>query len=205
MSNESNELLAKQRLLKANNVQRRRFEKLASEVINRAHSNQREVRTAKKAIIYNQQVEKAMGGELGKLLAIRGKIQAHKQEIIRLQKTETEGIRRRLNKRGLKTNSVVYSYRGDVDALDFYTDPPAVDEKSEDVCEVIVGNPLVQMRLMDCPNNPPYAQYKENISGLSATEIAFDDACEELRSDIWAVVTTEDIQNRLAAFKKLWL
>ena len=203
----ANEALAKQRLLKANNVQRRRFEKLADEVINRANSNQVSVRSDAKAVLYNQQVEKAMGGELKKLLEIRAKIQSHKQEIEKLRKIGD--IKRRLNKRGIKCSTSEgwdTNYRGvDYGHFDFYLDPPAVDEKSEDVCENIVGNPLVQMRLMDCPNNPPYASYQEEISGLTATSLAFDEACEELRSDIWAVVTTEDIQSKLTQFKGLWL
>lgn len=207
MSNESNDRLAKQRLLKANNVQRRRFEKLADEVISRANSTQHEVRQDSKATIYNQVVEKTMGGELQKLLTLRQQIQAHKQEIEKLRKIGD--IKRRLNKRGIKCSTDENwptNYQGvNYGHFAFYLDPPAVDEKKEDVCENIVGNPLVQMRLMDCPNNAPYAEYQENVSGLAATEMGFREACEILRGDIWAVVTTEDIQNALAKFKELWL
>ena len=57
-------ILARQRLLKANNVQRRRYEKMADEVINRAQAKQRDNLNHKKQVIYNQHVEKAMGAEL---------------------------------------------------------------------------------------------------------------------------------------------
>lgn len=200
------DLLAKQRLLKANNVQRRRFEKLADEVINRAHNKHRADVNDKQAVLYNESVEEAMGGELAKLLKIRAEIQKHKQAIEKLR--DISDIKRRLNKRGIKCSSGPWgtNYRGtDYGSFDFYMDPPAVDEKSEDVCERVVGNPLVQLRLMDCPNNPPYAQYLEKISTLEADRISFSEACEELRSDIWAVVTTEDIQSKLNGFKQAWL
>lgn len=208
MSEKQNpDVLAKQRLLKANNVQRRRFEKMADEVIGRASNKQRSDTSDKKQTIYNEVVEQAMGGELAKLLEIRKQIQKHKQAIEELRKIPD--IRRRLNKRGIACKSGESwptNYRGvDYGHFDFYLDPPAVDEKSEDVCEKVVGNPLVQMRLMDCPNNPPYQKYLDRISDLETDRLEFDDACETLRSDIWAVVTTEDIQSKVTEFKQRWL
>ena len=193
----------KQRLLKANNVQRRRFEKIADEVICRGRTKSRNDITSQKAIVYNQHVQKAMGAELSKLLVIRRQVQEKKLEIQALQES-AEPIRRRLNKRGVKAIGG-NNYRNDFGYLEFYLDPPAEDVKNEDVCQVIVGNPLVQLRLMDCQNNKPYADYTEAISKLVVDEQAYTDACEQLRSDIWSVVSTEDITAKIDAFKKLWL
>ena len=190
------------RLLKANNVQRRRFEKVADEVINRAHSKSRDDLNHTKGVLYNAAVEKAMGAELEKLLEIRKQIQKHKRAILALQ--ETDDIKRRLNKRGIKTADG-YSYRGSGCALHFYTEPPATDEQSEDVCEVIVGNHLVQLRLMDCHNNKPYADYEQAIAGLVVDEQEFSDASDDLRSQIWGVVSTDEIMQVLADFRSKWL
>lgn len=193
------------RLLKANNVQRRWFLKRAEELITRGKSKSVADLNHKKAVIYNQAVEKAMGGDLAKLLDVRMKIQAHKQEIRKLQGDGVADIKRRLNKRGIKTSDE-YRYNSSSNcALSFYTDPPAVDEKSQDVCEVIVGNPLVQLRLMDCHNNKPYAAYEDAIEPLIVNAQVFQDAGDKLRQDIWAVVSTDDITDAMDKFRKDWV
>lgn len=187
------------RLLKANNMQRRRFEKLADDAIWRAKAVQSTNNAHKKDVIYNQTVEKTMGADLQKLLELRAEIQQAKLALEELTR-KAEPIRVRLNKRGIDTSS---SY-GNIQRFDFYLNPPAVDYKSTDVCEKVVGNPMVQLRLMDCPNNKPYAEYQKNISSLIDEEEEFAAACEELRANIWSVVSTEDILGVLAEFKKVW-
>jgi hypothetical protein len=113
-------------------------------------------------------------------------------------------VRRRLNKRGLKSTKATGGYR-DSDPLEFYTDPPAVDEKSEDVCQVIVGNPMVQLRMMDCSNNPPYAEYEKSILSIESETDKYREAQDTLRRLIWGVVSTDEILDLIEAFKKEWL
>jgi len=191
-----------QRLLKANNVQRRFFVKEVEALTERAAQKARDDIKHRKEVVYNQHVQKAMGGELDKLLEIRSQIQAHKQAIIELQKCES--IRRRLNKRGLKSDVTEY-YGRVTDALDYYTQPPATDKKSEDVCLVTVGNPQVQLTMMNCRNNPPYAEYEQAISSIELDESMYREAIDTLRRQIWGVVSTDEILDLIAQFKKDWI
>lgn len=190
------------RLLKANNVQRRFYVKEVEALTSRAASKARADADHKKAVVYNHHVQKAMGGELEKLLNTRALIQAHKQAILELQ--ECAAIRRRLNKRGLKSTKTTGGYRN-TDPLEFYTDPPAVDEKSEDVCQVIVGNPQVQLRMMECSNNPPYALYEKSILSIESQTDNYREAQDTLRRQIWGVVSTDEILDMIEAFKTEWL
>lgn len=190
------------RLLKANNVQRRFYVKEVEALTSRAASKARNDADHKKAVVYNHHVQKAMGAELEKLLNIRASIQAHKQAILELQ--TCEAVRRRLNKRGLKSD--VNDHYGRInDALDFYTRPPATDKKSEDVCQVIVGNPMVQLRMMECSNNPPYAEYEESILSIESNTDNYREAQDTLRRQIWGVVSTDEILDLIEQFKKEWL
>ena len=192
------------KLLKANNVQRRFYVKEVDVLASQAERKHRQDMTDKKAVIYNQHVQMAMGGELQKLLDIRAQIQTHKQEIERLRTTEMASVRRRLNKRGVK-NKVQEHYGRVSDALSYYTQPPMVDEKDEDICKTIIGNPQVQASLMDCTNNPPYAEYERAIIGLETETALFNDEIGTLKRQIWGVVSTDEILDLIEAFKERWL
>ncbi len=191
------------RLLKANNVQRRFYVKEVEALTAAAARKARQDIADKKAIIYNQHVQKAMGAELAKLLEIRSKIQAHMLEIEKLQ--ACPDVRRRLNKRGLKSTKDRSGYGRTVDPLDYYTEPPSTDVKSEDICQNVIGNPQVQMVMMECRNNPPYAKYEDALTGVVMDEANYHEAIDTLRRQIWGVVSTDEILNLIAEFKSDWL
>jgi hypothetical protein len=196
--------LQKQRLLKANNVQRRRYEKMFESVASEARRKASIDLNHQQKVVYNQVVEETLGHDLKELLALRADIQKKKQELEELQKGErVERIRDRLVKRGVKSR-IQTGYR-DYDPLEFYTNPPAKDEKSEDVCQVIVGNPLVQARLFDFPNNKPYAEYMERARALSEAQDLLHRDIQDVEATIWQVVTTDEIVTTINNFKERWL
>ena len=190
---------SQQRLLKANNVQRRRFEKVADELFARTSTKSRKDIQHAKDVVYNKVVEETMGNDLKVLMKIRGQIQAHKQEIAKIVEA-AEKVRTRLVKRGISVPRGGYS-----NPLNYYIDPPVTDEKQEDVCVRVVGNPHVVLDLMKCDNNAPFAEYKTRIARIVVDEQVYKDACDKLRSDIWAVVSTDEIVAKLDAFRAVWL
>jgi hypothetical protein len=199
MSDKSNsEKMARQRLLKANNVQRRRFEKMAETAVNTCSRHQHNVLRDKREAVYKQVVEETMGHDLKVLLGMRDTVQSLKQQIDKV-KEGAEKVRQRLVKRGISASSSSYRH-----PLNYYIDPPAVDEKSEDVCVRTIGNPHVQLRLMECSNNEPYRDYKERIASFDHEEEAFNAAADALMADIWALTTTEEIVEAINKFREEW-
>lgn len=192
--------LAKRRLLKANNVQRRRFEKMADELIAKAEKQRRDDEQDERTIIMKAVVKEIMGEDLDKLLEIRRRIQSLKQQIIGYQQ-QAEPIKERLIQKGLTGGT----YRYDSDrGWNWYLDPAVEDQKEdEDVCaKKIVGDPNIRLSIKECRGNDAYVQFEQRTLDLDLERDELDAAAEDLRASIWQLVTTDEIREALETFRK---
>lgn len=192
---------AKQRLLKANNVQRRRFEKDADRLIKQAKSNNdEEVRDAKTRI-ENALVEDVMGPQLAELLLIRSQIQQAKRTIAALGQ-DADKIRLELGERGLTISTSPWGDFG----MKFYTDPPVTDEPDDpDVCKKDLGNENVQFTILSCKQNPLVSKLEGLTASLTDQTWELDEDEITLRQKIWAVISTDEIVDALNTFRAKWV
>lgn len=192
--------LAKRRLLKANNVQRRRFEKMADDLIAKAERQRRNDEQDERTIIMKAVVKEIMGDDLEKLLEVRRRIQSHKKQIIGYQ-MQAQPIKDRLIQKGLTGST----YRYDTNhGWNWYLDPDAEDPKeSEDVCaKKQVGDPNIRLSIKECRGNNAYVQFEQRTLDLDLEKDELEAAAEDLRASIWQLVTTDEIREALETFRK---
>jgi hypothetical protein len=192
--------LAKRRLLKANNVQRRRFEKMADELITKAERRRREDEQDERTIIMKGVVKEIMGEDLEKLLEIRRRVQSLKQQIEGYQE-QAQPIKKRLIEKGLTGGT----YRYDTDrGWNWYLDPDPVDPKEdEDVCaKKIVGDPNIRLSIKECRGNDAFVRFEQRTLDLDLERDELEAAAEDLRASIWQLVTTDEIREALETFRK---
>jgi uncharacterized small protein (DUF1192 family) len=199
---EAQQHMAKQRLLKANNVQRRRFEGMASDLINKARRRTREIdrgvrKHAKQAVI-----KEVLGDDLQLLLDYRERIQRLKQEIEQLQATVDKTVRPKIKAKGLHADKTRYS-----DPLDYFVDPPAVDEPDDDdVCKETIGDPLMDVfSIKECRGNPTWVKFEHKVLGLDLEADVMEQHGENLMAQVWQLVTTDEIVWALQAFREEWI
>lgn len=182
--------MARRRLLKANNVQRRRFEIMAEEAIERARAAQRDVRVQEKQALSDKIVKETMGENYHALMEIRRRVQRLKQEIKYLQ-DRGNTIFDVLRERGLSPNGTYNNY---------YLDPPANDSTRKDVCAQ-PGDPTIDMRIIPCRTNPAYAKLEKAMLPLQHDHEILQEAADDLRMSVWQLVTTDEIKEAIEEFR----
>jgi len=197
-----NEDKTKQRLLKANNVQRRayvkRFEVLAKRAKRFFLNDKRDAQ----ARVENKLVEREMGADLDTLLDLRSQIQDAKikqHELVR----QAEAVREELReKKGLTIQSSSYGRS----AWDYYVNPPMVDTPDDpDVCKKDLGNEDVQFTVRRCQQNPLYDELLKELTALTDKHMELENDIDRIPAQIWGVVTTDEILDLLMEFQTKWV
>lgn len=198
MKNMSDNNKQVQRVYKANNVQRRRFERMAEDLAARAKSVRGHVDRDKRLIIYKDIVKKAAGDDYKKLMHARHEIIRLKREI-RAIREGMEPVLESLRDKGLRCPDLYSHDTG----RKYYLDP-ACDEKKKDVCSQEVGDPTVQLSMFECDKNPLYQTYQKACEPVAdrTREMHLDH--EALVAKIWTLTTAEEIQDAIEAFKTKW-
>jgi hypothetical protein len=197
-----NEDKTKQRLLKANNVQRRayvkRFEVLAKRAKRFFLNDKRDAQ----ARVENKLVEREMGADLDTLLDLRAQIQETKLKQAELVK-QAEAVREELReKKGLTIQSSSYGRS----AWDYYVNPPMVDTPDDpDVCKKDLGNEDVQFTVRRCQQNPLYDELLKELTALTDKHMELENDIDRIPAQIWGVVTTDEILALLGEFQTKWV
>jgi len=203
---EAQQQLAKKRLLKANNVQRRRLEKMVDKYESRARSELHTVNQQHHEIVRQAVVRDAVGADdLEVLEQIQQRVLSLKEQI-KYTQSLAEPVRKRLSAKGLSTK-IQESYRGPLDPLRYYTDPEIPGPVDEDVCkEETIGHPgLKTLKIRQCRSNPLWAEYERQCLDSKLDLDTLQNDAETLRAQVWALVTTDEILAALDAFKEKYL
>jgi hypothetical protein len=193
--------MAQRRLLKANNVQRRRFEKMADELVHRAERAQRELHNDELEILRQSVVRNAMGDDYLLLMQLRRKIQKLKDQIEAAQ-AEAEPIKERLAAKGIYGGG---SYRN---GYEYYLDPDSTaTEQAEkrDTCRRVVGDETINLKIRECRGSEAYATFEQRKLAIVTDDRMLRDAGEDLRASIWQLVTTDEIRQALDNFRQEWI
>jgi len=193
--------MQKRRLLKANNVQRRRFERMVGDYLGRALSVLNDVNNDHKEIVRQGVIRDALGGTLDKLNARRDRILSLKRQI----ETEREGIdtlRQELVDAGLRASVSSWG----TDPLKYFT-TPSVPVVRDDTCEdkKVGDDALRELRFPDCRSNPLYIKYEAATLDVSLDEDEVRQDFEDLNAKIWQLVTTDEIVEAMNEFKEKWI
>lgn len=183
--------MARRRLLKANNVQRRRFEKMVDMLGGKAkrkisQDHQDEKRVLKEAIML-----KHAGEEFEALVEIRNRILKLKEDIQHYV-DKADVIAKKMDKKGIILG--MYDLR-------YYTSPTNSDDNA--YCKN-AGNPNVQGYILACRDNPVFVEYEAKTLYMDAESEELDLELEELRADVWHLVTTDEIRESITNFKERW-
>jgi hypothetical protein len=188
-----------ERVYKANNVQRRRFEKLSEDLAARAKTVQRTVDRNERQVIYKEAIKEAAGDDYHALMKLRFEIIKLKRQVKALQESAAPTIERLKDKgiRGLN------SYRDETGGFGYYLDPDT-EEKKKDICSQDVGDITVQLQMFECPQNKLYAKYVEQCQPVEDRKQEMLRDHEELVAKIWTLTSAEEILEELDSFKNKW-
>lgn len=193
--------MAQRRLLKANNVQRRRFEKMADVLVHRAERAQRDLHNDELTILRQSVVRDAMGDDYLRLMQLRNKIQKLKDLIVAAQ-AEAEPIKERLAVKGIYGGGTYNN------GYDYYLDPDSTEleqREKRDTCRRVVGDETIQLRIRECRGSEAYAEFEKRKLSIVSDDRALATAGEDLRASIWQLVTTDEIRQELENFREEWV
>ena len=193
---EASQELAHKRLAKANNVQRRRFEKMADAAIHRAQAKQHGDRQEQRTIIEQAVVRKTMGEDYDRLMAVRDRVLSLKAQI-KLYQDAADPIRKRLALAGLDTSQGYRAGRN----WDYYVNPVPVDPDDQS-CSTVIGDPTVTLGIVHCRTKDAYVEYERKVLELDLEDDVLVDAGEQLRAAVWQLTTTDEIVAALNQFKE---
>lgn len=181
------------RALKANNVQRRRFEKMVNEeyrpTAQRKVANERNLR---KELAEQGLILEVLDGSLDRLLEIR-------TEILAL-KAEAGEIAAEAKEHGLSVDDSGYHY-----AFKFYTQPNKDDINPDACTKPGINEYLRGFTVRRCANNPWYEKLERLLERERGRSIDLDFDLTELRQTIWEAVSTPEITKAINAFKAKWI
>ena len=195
---EASQELAHKRLAKANNVQRRRFEKMADAAIHRAQAKQQSDRQEQLTIIEQAVVRKTMGEDYDRLMAVRDRVLSLKAQI-KLYQDAAEPIRKRLAQVGIDTS---HGYRAGRN-WDYYVNPVPVDPEDQS-CSTVVGDPTVTLGIVHCRTKDAYVEYERRSLELDLEDDVLTDAGEQLRAAVWQLTTTDEIVDAINKLKETY-
>lgn len=184
--------MAQKRLLKANNVQRRRFEMMAEELVEKAKRRLSRDHNDERIMVKKAVIRDIMGEDYDALMALRDRIRSHKRQIEEYKKMG-ESIRRKLEEKGIDCSR----HR----AMSYYLDPPIEDEK-RDMCNTEIGDPTIQLDLRQCRGNDAFVEYEKRTLHLDEENRDLQYAAENLRASVWQLVTTDEIREELDIFRE---
>lgn len=196
MSEHNNSEAARQRLLKANNVQRRRFERMADEFAERAKQEIRNIEREHRKVVQRSLLEEAIGKEkLGKLIELRNQLlmikEAKRRVIDEMKRMAVE-----LRQVGVTTN---YGFN------QYYLDPEEPNDNDHDVCRDPNERPDVEaFTIQQCRGNDLYAKYERKLLQDNKKDELENDILQ-LRANVWSLVTTDDITEAIMNFRNKWL
>lgn len=183
--------LAKTRLLKANNVQRRRFEKMADRVIAQSIDSLNTTNREDKTITEKALIREALGADYDKMIECRNRLlslEAQKEGVRNI----LEGVKGRSIAKGI-TNS---GYR----SWNYYSNPTPPEP---DACSIEVGDPTIQgLHIQQCRGNDLYVELEKKTLDLDDEKMDLELASEALRADVWRLVTTDEIVDAITQFKE---
>ena len=181
------------RALKANNVQRRRFEKMVNEeyrpTAQRKVANERNLR---KELAEQGLILEVLDGSLDRLLEIR-------TEILAL-KAEAGEIAAEAKEHGLSVDDSGYNY-----AFKFYTQPSKGDINPDACTQPGINEYLRGFTVRRCANNPWYEKLERLLERERGRSIDLDFDLTELRQTIWEAVSTPEITKAINTFKAKWI
>lgn len=185
---------AHERGLKANNVQRRRFEKMLSEsYLPQAESRIQKERNQRKELAEQGLVLEVLDGSLDRLVAIR-------QAILTL-KNEAKDIAREAKEHGLAVQDNGYGRT----PFDFYIDPQESDVSVDACATPGAVDHLRGFLIRRCENNPWYAKLERLMERERGRSIDLQFDATELSQAIWGCVSTEEIVAKIEEFKSKWV
>lgn len=183
------EELARKRLLKANDAQRRKLEKMVDEIARRAAKSIAHEQGKTRVTIQKKMIRDTMGEDLERILALRDRILSLDQQL---------GAERAKQRELVADAQAKYGLTCYIDS--YYVSPKP---KAQDVCD---DDPDldVQFIIRECRSNPTYAEFEALVLPMEDERIEFDLDVENLRLTVWQAVTTDEIVEAIRNFREKW-
>lgn len=180
--------------LKANNVQRRRYEKMLNEMLApQARTQIDKARRNRRELTEQTIVLEVLDGSLERLVAIR-------QSILDL-KAEAHEIATEATDHGLSVDQGGYSRSG----IKYYTVPDENDNNPDACTAPGVVDYLRGFSIRRCENNPWYTKLTSLLERERGKSVDLDFDVAELSLHIWGKVSTEEIMAEMEKFKAKWV
>lgn len=182
--------LARKRLLKANDAQRRQSVKMMDEIRNRAKAQLNSEHMRIRNAVEKRVIRNAMGEDLERIIMLRDQILSMQERL--------EGERNRMKS---LVDKACKDHGLDIYGTRAYTEPRRVEP---DVCSTDV-DPGNVFKIRACNSNPLYSKYRGEVSQLEDTELDFQLDAENLLMYIWQAVTTDEIVTAIQEFRERWV
>jgi hypothetical protein len=195
MSPEEKAERKRQRDLKANNVQRRRFEKLLKDdLAPRARTLVSTAKQDNKELVEQRLILTVLDGSLERLMEIRS-------EILKLR-AEANEIAEEAKQKGLSADNNRSYGRSE---FDFYVDPRTSDLNADACVKPGIIDHLRGFTVRRCPANPIYQLLERKLEAERGRDVDLQFDVSELSQNIWGLPTTTEIMEKIESFKQKWI